>query len=1045
MSQKVQCGRSVIKDGVLKTVNLSGGGGVRDCILSHIDMGFDEIHDKLRELYEIDPADRNSKLYDYKNQELDTSRYRTFFDYVHQNGLKFRNTLLYLCTPADERSLIYFSSPEKNRTPQQVTRRIPQVEADSSTSPEVVHMDTITSPDQKPTSESLLNNHIVQNLRISSTTSFSNYSFDHSINQFVIYVRDLIQQYRHENILIQLFEYLCTLQGLSSITLDRLKEQIQSIDEHKKLFYQDALEKIEKLLRSIRILVELNRMTISHIDQHATIIDSFNQFQQNFNILCDRWNNANRHTSIPPVVYTVPDPAPSRSVSSTHRPTTSARSYTNDIVESGHKSSSRTRSSDRTSSSTKHSTAPTTRNHSADRRSSRHHVKDRTPSSTNHSMSSTSRNHRTDRPSSRHHPEKQSRTLSTSPDHHHHHHHRHYPSRTSAEEEDQNKKLSLFRNLYKSLYYLSNVLRDRRFQSFDELIKRMVSEVSTCQSTLVLSDRQSLDQATSTIIDIEKRLSNRIQSERHRVAPHEIYRNLEESSDRTLDCIKQLLNDFDYYKSKANSSKRPRLTRWSSPDQPSTNTEEHLDIKPSIHSKEHQSRRKENDDYDDQSSEASRSSFGDEVLMEVAKTAPKSSIFRSRNLSTTPINQSLYNLSEEEQLIKETVARFGKEHVEPYIREMEEAGAFKPELMKAIFDQGWMGIEIPTQYGGGGSDIFGCILAIEEASKIDSAFGGFLDVQNTVVNPFFIQLANDEQKATYLPRLAKDLLMAVDVPVEYGGSGQTFFSSVLVIEEMSKIDPSVASFCLTEPTSGSDAFALKTTAEKRGDYYVLNGTKMWISNAEISGVYLVMANSNPTVKHKGISTFIVDRDTEGLRIGKREKKLGLKASSTCMIPAKNLLGKEGHGYKYAISMLNEGRIGIAAQMVGVSQGAFDKTIPYTKERKQFGHRIFDFQAMQHQIALLATEIEAARLLTYNAARLRDAKLPFVKQAAMAKYYASELAGRVTSKCIDFMGGLGFSCDYPQEKFFRDCKVGTIYEGTSNVQLNTIAKFIDSEY
>ncbi|CAF1104137.1 unnamed protein product [Adineta ricciae] len=362
---------------------------------------------------------------------------------------------------------------------------------------------------------------------------------------------------------------------------------------------------------------------------------------------------------------------------------------------------------------------------------------------------------------------------------------------------------------------------------------------------------------------------------------------------------------------------------------------------------------------------------------------PKSSIFRSRNLSTTPINQSLYNLSEEEQLIKETVARFGKEHVEPYIREMEEAGAFKPELMKAIFDQG---------------------------------------------------------------------LMAVDVPVEYGGSGQTFFSSVLVIEEMSKIDPSVASFCLTEPTSGSDAFALKTTAEKRGDYYVLNGTKMWISNAEISGVYLVMANSNPTVKHKGISTFIVDRDTEGLRIGKREKKLGLKASSTCMvhfddckIPAKNLLGKEGHGYKYAISMLNEGRIGIAAQMVGVSQGAFDKTIPYTKERKQFGHRIFDFQAMQHQIALLATEIEAARLLTYNAARLRDAKLPFVKQAAMAKYYASELAGRVTSKCIDFMGGLGFSCDYPQEKFFRDCKVGTIYEGTSNVQLNTIAKFIDSEY
>ncbi|CAF2514759.1 unnamed protein product [Rotaria sp. Silwood2] len=388
-------------------------------------------------------------------------------------------------------------------------------------------------------------------------------------------------------------------------------------------------------------------------------------------------------------------------------------------------------------------------------------------------------------------------------------------------------------------------------------------------------------------------------------------------------------------------------------------------------------------------------------------------------MASTAINQSLYNFSEEERMIKETVSRFAKEHVEPYVREMEEAGGYKPELIQAIFDQGWFGIEIPTEHGGSGFNLFSSILAIEEASKIDSAFGGFIDLQNTVVNPFFIQLANDEQKATYLPRLAKNM---------------------------------VGSFCLTEPTSGSDAFALKTTAKKQGDYYILNGTKMWISNAEISGVYLVMATSNTQAKHKGISTFIVDRGTEGLRIGKREKKLGLKASSTCMvhfddckIPAKNLLGKEGEGYKYAISMLNEGRIGIGAQMLGICQGTFDKTIPYTKERKQFGQRIFDFQGMQHQIASLATEIEAARLLTYNAARLRDAKLPFVKEAAMAKLYASELAGRVTSKCIDFMGGLGFSCDYPQEKFFRDCKVGTIYEGTSNMQLNTIAKFIDSEY
>ncbi|CAM4804464.1 unnamed protein product [Rotaria magnacalcarata] len=365
------------------------------------------------------------------------------------------------------------------------------------------------------------------------------------------------------------------------------------------------------------------------------------------------------------------------------------------------------------------------------------------------------------------------------------------------------------------------------------------------------------------------------------------------------------------------------------------------------------------------------------------------------NMSSTVVNQSLYNFSEEEKLIKETVARFGKEHVEPHVRQMEEAGGYKPELIQAIFDQGLMSVDVPLEYGGSGQTFFSSILVIEEMSRIDASVGLLLDLQNTLLNRLVLSCGTEEQKHDYLPRMAKNL---------------------------------VASFCLSEPTSGSDAFALKTTAKKQGDYYVLNGTKMWISNAEISGVYLVMANTNPQAKHKGISTFIVDRETEGLRIGKRENKLGLKASSTCMVhfddckvPAKNLLGKEGEGYKYAISMLNEGRIGIGAQMVGICQGAFDKTIPYTKERKQFGQRIFDFQGMQHQIASLATEIEAARLLTYNAARLRDAKLPFVKQAAMAKLYSSELAGKVTSKCIDFMGGLGFSCEYPQEKFFRDCK------------------------
>ncbi|XP_032137809.1 short/branched chain specific acyl-CoA dehydrogenase, mitochondrial isoform X2 [Sapajus apella] len=284
---------------------------------------------------------------------------------------------------------------------------------------------------------------------------------------------------------------------------------------------------------------------------------------------------------------------------------------------------------------------------------------------------------------------------------------------------------------------------------------------------------------------------------------------------------------------------------------------------------------------------------------------------------------------------------------------------------------------------------------------------------------------------------------------------------VSTMDENSKMEKSViqglfqqgiGSFCLSEAGAGSDSFALKTRADKKGNSYVLNGSKLWISSAEYAGLFLVMANVDPTIGHKGITCFLVDRDTPGLHIGKPENKLGLRASSTCpltfenvTVPETNVLGQIGHGYQYAAGGLNEGRIGIAAQMLGLAQGCFDYTIPYIKERIQFGKRLFDFQGLQHQVAHMATQLEAARLLTYNAARLVEAGRPFIKEASMAKYYASEIAGQVTSKCIEWMGGVGYSKDYPVEKYFRDAKIGTIYEGASNIQLNTIAKHINAEY
>ncbi|KAL5283144.1 ACADSB family protein [Megaselia abdita] len=350
---------------------------------------------------------------------------------------------------------------------------------------------------------------------------------------------------------------------------------------------------------------------------------------------------------------------------------------------------------------------------------------------------------------------------------------------------------------------------------------------------------------------------------------------------------------------------------------------------------------------------------------------------------------------------------------------MDDNHLFEDSVVKALFDNGLMGMEIEPEFGGSGCNFLTTMLVVEELSKVDPSVAAFCDIHNTLTVNLMKKVGSQAQREKYLPKLAG----------EYAGS-----------------------FALTEPTAGSDAFSLKTVAKKDGDDYIINGTKMFISNSDVAGVFLVFANAKPEAGYKGITTFIVDRDTPGFTVGKKENKLGIRASGTCMlhfdnvrVPKENILGEFGHGYKYAAAYLNEGRIGIGAQMVGLAQGCFDATIPYLLERKQFGNDIFSYQSMQHQIATIATEIEAARLLTYNAARLQEAGVEFTKEAAMAKYYASEVAQRATIKCIDWMGGVGFTKDFPQEKFYRDCKIGAIYEGTTNMQLSTIAKYIKKEY
>jgi butyryl-CoA dehydrogenase/short/branched chain acyl-CoA dehydrogenase len=373
----------------------------------------------------------------------------------------------------------------------------------------------------------------------------------------------------------------------------------------------------------------------------------------------------------------------------------------------------------------------------------------------------------------------------------------------------------------------------------------------------------------------------------------------------------------------------------------------------------------------------------------------------------------LTQLTEEEQMFQSTVRRFAREQIAPHVREMDEAGVFRKDIIRQFFELGLMGIEIPEEYGGQGGSFFQCVMAVEELSAVDPSAGVIVDVQNTIVNNAILRWANAEQKQKYLPRLAAD---------------------------------TVASYALSEAGSGSDAFAMSTQAQDQGDHFMLNGRKLWITNAAEAGLFLLFANANPSAGYRGITAFLIERSFPGFQVGKKEDKLGLRASSTCelildncVVPRENVMGEVGKGYKIAIETLNEGRIAIGAQMIGLARGALDHAIAHAKQRKQFGKTIGEFQGVQFQLAKMATEVEAARLLVYNAARMRDAGLPFITEAAMAKFYSSEVAEKVASKAIEVFGGVGVTKDYPVEKLYRDAKIGRIYEGTSNMQLITIAK------
>jgi len=370
-------------------------------------------------------------------------------------------------------------------------------------------------------------------------------------------------------------------------------------------------------------------------------------------------------------------------------------------------------------------------------------------------------------------------------------------------------------------------------------------------------------------------------------------------------------------------------------------------------------------------------------------------------------------LDEDEALFQTTVRRFAREQIAPHVRQMDEEAHFRPDLLKSLFELGLMGIEVPEEHGGQGGTFFQAVLAVEELAAVDPAAAVIVDVQNTLVINALLRWGDARQQSRWLPRLAAD---------------------------------TVTSYALSEAGSGSDAFAMQTRVARDGDNYVINGRKLWITNAGEAGLFLVFANLDPSAGYKGITAFLAPRDAPGLTVGRKEDKLGIRASSTCellfdncRVPADARLGEEGKGYKIAIETLNEGRIAIGGQMVGLARGALDHALAYAKQRKQFGKPIAEFQAIQLELAEMATEVEAARLLVYNAARLRQAGRPFVTEAAMAKYFSSQIAETVASRAVEIFGGVGFTKDYPVEKLYRDAKIGRIYEGTSNMQRLTIAR------
>jgi alkylation response protein AidB-like acyl-CoA dehydrogenase len=375
----------------------------------------------------------------------------------------------------------------------------------------------------------------------------------------------------------------------------------------------------------------------------------------------------------------------------------------------------------------------------------------------------------------------------------------------------------------------------------------------------------------------------------------------------------------------------------------------------------------------------------------------------------------LTTLSEDEQMFRASVREFAEGELRPRVEEMDEHAKFDPALIKKCFELGLMGIETPEEFGGAGASFFTAILAVEELSRVDASVGVLVDVQNTLVNNSLIHWGNAEQKKKYLPQLASER---------------------------------VGAYALSEAGSGSDAFAMQTRAVDKGDNYVINGQKLWITNGNEAEVFILFANANPEAGYRGITAFIVEKNFEGFSVGKKENKLGIRASSTteliledCRVPKENVLGEVGKGYKISIETLNEGRIGIGAQMIGIARGALEAALAYTGERQQFGKPINQFQGVQFQLAEMATQLEAARLMVYNAARMKNAGMNFVKEAAMAKLYSSRAAEKISSIAIELYGGYGFVKDYPVEKFWRDSKIGAIYEGTSNMQLQTIAKLL----